>query len=570
MNLFNKKKESAVERKDLTKSYTFSTFLIGAALTYLFYNYLISTDIFNGAYYDKFVNRGPIPYLTTYLFFWGLALILFHWLWLARERTTFDLIRNTLQDFKKIDRESAQVAMDKIRAIEKGKYASISSNRFIRALRRVRDGVEQKSEISEMMGEQASIDYNIINTKNTPVKFFIWLIPILGFIGTVVGVSDAISAFSDIITAGSDLNIIKGNLGGVTTSLGVAFDTTLLALIKTAILMFGYSTLQKQQLSYLITMDEFSVDDLTKKVVPEVKRQDKSETAQLTTAIGVLTEQITTWDPRFADTLNTFFSRIEQQSNEVITSITTLNGKGEQIAEQNSQTAVTISKSMDRFKAYTSEIEQSVQALFAQIRETTGHNSQTAITISESMDRFKTYSSEVEHSVQGLFAQVQETTERSSQTAITISESMDRYRDYSSSVERSVQDALAQVKEATSQNSQTAITISESVGRFQSHSSDVLHSVQELFDSVKETTGQSSTAVNTLSQTIVKFASQINEFNSLQATIQENIKCITDLEEFNRCLNALSHTLDKLPSLLTNMMRPREIRLVENLMGEDR
>ena len=571
MNLFKSKKaDNAAEREDLTKSYTFVTFLISAVLTFLFYKIVISTILSGTDYSDIFVNRGPIPYLTTFLFFWGCALIYFMWIWLLRERATFNEIMETIEDFEAIDKEAAQVAIDKIRSIGHDKHGDIASNRFIRAMRRIRDGVKNPSEISEMMRDQASIDNNIINTKNTPIKFFIWLIPVLGFIGTVVGVSSAISGFSDIIMAGSDFSLIKANLGGVTTSLGVAFDTTLLALTKTAILMFAFSTLQKQELSFLITMDEFSADDLIKRVVSDVKREDMSETAQLTDAIDILTEKITTWDPRFAETLDAFFNRIEQQSSEVITSVTKLVDQGEQITEQNSQTAIAISESMDRFKGYSIEVEQSVQDLFAQVKETTGQNSQTAIVISETMDRFKDYSGEVEQSVQDLFAQVRETTGQNSQTAITISETMDRFKDYSSGVEQSVQDMLVNVRETTGQNSQTATTISKSMDRFQRHSNDVLRSVQKLFEKVKKTTGQNSDVVTVLSKTLEKLALQINEFNSLQASLQENIKCITDLEQFNRCLEALTNSLDKLPTILTDMMRPREIRLMENLMEENK
>ncbi|MCK5342483.1 MAG: hypothetical protein KAR20_03715, partial [Candidatus Heimdallarchaeota archaeon] len=85
-----------------------------------------------------------------------------------------------------------------------------------------------------------------------------------------------------------------------------------------------------------------------------------------------------------------------------------------------------------------------------------------------------------------------------------------------------------------------------------------------------ETAGQNSQDVIIMSQTIEKLALQINEFNSLQSSLQDNIKCITDLEEFNRCLGTLSKSLDQLPVILTDMMRPREIRLMEAVVEENK
>ena len=491
MNPFKDKKKNGDGNIGFDRYYALVALFLGSVLTIVFYKTI--TTVFVGSYYDDiFTNRGSIPYITTFLFFWGVALLLFSWFGLHKEKSTFSEIRKTLEEFRIIDKESAQVAIDKLKIIRQKEHGNIASNRFIRAMRRIRDGIKQISEIAEMLRDQADIDSLVISNKYAAVKFFIWLIPVLGFVGTVLGVSFAISGFSDIIMAGSDFSTIKGNLGGVTNSLGIAFDTTLLALIKTAILMFAYSMLQKQELSFLITMDEFSVDDLTKKVVTDVKREDMSETAQLTDSIDLLTEKITSWDPRFAETLETFFTRLEQQGHEVMSSVTDLVDRGEQIAQQNSQTATAISGSMDRFKDYSGEVEQSVQGLFDQVKETTGQNAQTAITISESMDRFKNYSRETEQSVQEFFAQA------------------------------------------------------------------------------KETSGQNAQIATEISQAIQKLATQINEFNSLQSSLQNNIKCITDLEEFNRCLEALSISLNQLPAILTDMKRPREIRLMETILEENR
>jgi len=65
-------------------------------------------------------------------------------------------------------------------------------------------------------------------------RFMVWAIPILGFIGTVWGISNGIAHFSDAMTSTNSVTdvsaMLKENLPLVTNSLATAFDTTLLAL----------------------------------------------------------------------------------------------------------------------------------------------------------------------------------------------------------------------------------------------------------------------------------------------------------------------------------------------------
>jgi biopolymer transport protein ExbB/TolQ len=91
-------------------------------------------------------------------------------------------------------------------------------------------------------------------------RFMIWAIPIIGFIGTVWGISNGISHFSDAMTATSSVTdvsaMLKESLPLVTNSLATAFDTTLLALLLSVPLMMMMLWLEKQEEAYLIHLDE--------------------------------------------------------------------------------------------------------------------------------------------------------------------------------------------------------------------------------------------------------------------------------------------------------------------------
>lgn len=91
-------------------------------------------------------------------------------------------------------------------------------------------------------------------------RFMVWAIPIMGFIGTVWGISNGIAHFSSAMTATSSVGdvsaMLKENLPLVTNSLATAFDTTLLALLLSIPLMMIMIWLEKQEESYLIDLEE--------------------------------------------------------------------------------------------------------------------------------------------------------------------------------------------------------------------------------------------------------------------------------------------------------------------------
>jgi biopolymer transport protein ExbB/TolQ len=70
------------------------------------------------------------------------------------------------------------------------------------------------------------------------VRYIAWAIPSIGFIGTVRGIGDALAQAH---------RAVEGEIAGVTESLGVAFNSTLIALLISMVLMFLMHHLQLQQ-----------------------------------------------------------------------------------------------------------------------------------------------------------------------------------------------------------------------------------------------------------------------------------------------------------------------------------
>lgn len=85
--------------------------------------------------------------------------------------------------------------------------------------------------VCESEGERMESELSII-------RYIAWAIPSVGFIGTVRGIGDAL---------GQAHRAVEGDITGVTSSLGVAFNSTFIALVISIILMFFVHQIQLMQ-----------------------------------------------------------------------------------------------------------------------------------------------------------------------------------------------------------------------------------------------------------------------------------------------------------------------------------
>lgn len=81
------------------------------------------------------------------------------------------------------------------------------------------------------------------DSENSMIRYLIWAIPSIGFIGTVRGIGQALSMAD---------KALAGDIAGMTDSLGVAFNSTLVALLLSVFLMFLFHELQRLQDSEIL------------------------------------------------------------------------------------------------------------------------------------------------------------------------------------------------------------------------------------------------------------------------------------------------------------------------------
>jgi len=102
----------------------------------------------------------------------------------------------------------------------------------------------------ELYLHEIDLRYNI-------ARYITWLIPSLGFIGTVIGIMLALNY------AGDRANVESADmLYQVTERLGVAFSTTLLALVMASILVFIQNVVQGNEETALNRAGQYCLDNL--------------------------------------------------------------------------------------------------------------------------------------------------------------------------------------------------------------------------------------------------------------------------------------------------------------------
>jgi biopolymer transport protein ExbB/TolQ len=113
------------------------------------------------------------------------------------------------------------------------------------------------SDVSTILKSQAENDENQISSSYTFIHAMVWAIPVLGFIGTVQGLSMAIGTFTKTLQSSGDLSAIKTNLQGVTSGLATAFETTLVALVCALAIQMYLNFMQQRETDFLDECNDY-------------------------------------------------------------------------------------------------------------------------------------------------------------------------------------------------------------------------------------------------------------------------------------------------------------------------
>ena len=212
-----------------------------------------------------FWDSYEINFPTTLLMFWSFAILVLKSRQLARQRSAMlmDLLPTEIS--REITLDSLDKFVSHIHSLPSNARQSILVNRVLRGIEHFRVR-KSAAETVTMMESQSAIDAANVAGSYTIIKVFIWAMPILGFIGTVMGVSSAIAGLSATLESASDVSAITNSMKGVFGGLGTAFDTTLLALVMSLIVKIPTSALQKSEDGLVTIADEYCNENLLRRL----------------------------------------------------------------------------------------------------------------------------------------------------------------------------------------------------------------------------------------------------------------------------------------------------------------
>ncbi|HEY4117714.1 MAG TPA: MotA/TolQ/ExbB proton channel family protein, partial [Byssovorax sp.] len=133
---------------------------------------------------------------------------------------------------------------------------------LVERVRRVLAQFASRGEVAQASAAndaESDADAAAVAASYATVKVLVWAMPILGLIGTVIGLSGAVGAFSHAMSGAEQLDTIKDSLRQVTTGLAVAFDATFVALVASILVMLPMTWLQKAEDKLVNDVDDYCI-----------------------------------------------------------------------------------------------------------------------------------------------------------------------------------------------------------------------------------------------------------------------------------------------------------------------
>jgi hypothetical protein len=122
------------------------------------------------------------------------------------------------------------------------------------------------TQLMEVNREGSGLDQEHMAGRFTLTRYILYLLPVIGFIGTVEGISRALMNISKVLPMVKNLDGFLTNLTSVTAALQIAFDSTLLALFLSAALMLVQTLVFRRSETVLARVDRWVVEHVLPRV----------------------------------------------------------------------------------------------------------------------------------------------------------------------------------------------------------------------------------------------------------------------------------------------------------------
>jgi len=279
------------ERGDWGAAVLLSPWLWAAALTLGFYQAIDHVPV-HRQFFERYFQAHWILYAEVASFFMGVAILGRKLLCLINENRALAM---GYLDGHAV--EPAATPLDRARAVWEAILRGPRSLARTRLVERCRHACEflaareSSDGLDDHLRYRADAAAEALSASYAFVRTITWAIPILGFLGTVIGIT---MALANISIEGDRL---AASLGDVTVGLGVAFDTTALALSLSLVLVFATFMVERAELHVLAAVEEFAAARLTPSLTRDASGSAPLADAQIRAADHLLkrTAELVAW-----------------------------------------------------------------------------------------------------------------------------------------------------------------------------------------------------------------------------------------------------------------------------------
>ena len=183
---------------------------------------------------------------------WALAIMGYKAVQVIGERRLLEVDLVPVAEGMRILPEDTREFARQVQALPEDRQQMLLPRALLNALRRfastrnIQDVSSSTHTICESEAERLESELSMI-------RYISWAIPSIGFIGTVRGIGEALAQAD---------KAVQGDIAGVTQSLGVAFNSTFIALLISIFLMFLVHQLQLLQERLVFDSENYANDKL--------------------------------------------------------------------------------------------------------------------------------------------------------------------------------------------------------------------------------------------------------------------------------------------------------------------
>ena len=208
---------------------------------------------------DGGILQRSIPFLIVFCEAWCLLFLLSRLAWLRKQNKANrdPALINALEKSKALGTKEILPYLEKVKSRSRG----ILFDR-LKVIFLVKSNLTPLIFSYDSLKDRWSLENDTLSSDYDISRVLIWAMPILGFIGTVFGISISVGEFSLFLNQSGetmDIGLIKERLSDVAAGLAFAFDTTLLGLVGSLVAMVTTSIVQNREERFLARVDAISL-----------------------------------------------------------------------------------------------------------------------------------------------------------------------------------------------------------------------------------------------------------------------------------------------------------------------